>query len=130
MYLLASECHPSAEEVVRDYRLDSLKSYIELAKEDLIWLENHIQRLEKQKRIVEKTQFQKVVILKSHPYPIPYGTSEGFAVALHCIPQVKNKEAMFHDVVGPKVFCPGKRKEATAYAKALAEEHKAELIFK
>jgi hypothetical protein len=114
------------EEIERNYVLSSVEYYIDSAKEEIAWAEGYLERLAKQKEIIEKTKFKKVVIFSKNSWTKPVE----YDVVLHHIPQIENGKKMAYERSAYKNFRGGaKKKEAMEYAKTLAEKYQAELIY-
>jgi hypothetical protein len=119
------------EEIESNYTL-YLESLIRKKREEIDWLKEllkllkkDIEALNKQKEIVEKTEFEKIVVLEKTTWlkPIEY------AVVLHEVPLIEKGEETFH----PRSFCKTfsgdeAEKEANNYAETIVKEHKAELL--
>jgi hypothetical protein len=114
------------EEIERNYVLSSVEYYIDSAKEEIAWTEGYLEKLIKQKEIVEKTKFKKVVTLSKNSWTKPVE----YDVVLHHIPQIEGGKNTAYERSAYKNFRGGaKKKEAMEYAKTLAEKYQAELIY-
>jgi hypothetical protein len=89
-------------------------------------LRSYIKKVKAQIEIVKKTEFKKTVLFKK----VSWGKPVEYEVGLLCIPQIEGGKSMRYKASHYQIFVGGaKKKEAIAYAKALAKEEKAEIEF-